>query len=60
MSSIIIDANKVTSKEIINRTFLETMFFLSIIQAECPSLLDYAEGVAKAGTECRSAKRYTK
>lgn len=26
------------------------MIFLSIIQTECPFLLDYAEGMAKTGT----------
>ena len=41
MSSVIIVANKVTLKGIVNRVFLETIFFLRIIH--------YAEGVAKAG-----------
>ena len=45
MSSVSIVANKVTLKGTVNRVFLETMFFLSIIQTEHPSLLDYAESV---------------
>ena len=32
-------------------TLLETMFFLSIIQMDCPSFLDYTEGVAKVDIE---------
>ena len=51
MSNVIIVANKVSLNRIVDRILLETMFFLriSIIHSECPSLLDYAEGVAKAG-----------
>ena len=41
--------NKVNLNGTVDRVFLETMFFLRIIHSECPSLLDYAEGVAKAG-----------
>ena len=48
MSTVIISANKVT-KVIVDRAFLETMFFQRIIHSQHPSLLDYAEGVAKAG-----------
>ena len=39
MSSVSIVANKVTLKETVNRVFLETMFSLSIIQTEHPSVL---------------------
>ena len=49
MSNVIIVANKVTLKEIVNRAFLETMFFLKIIRSECTSILDYAEVMARAG-----------
>ena len=38
-------------KEIVNMEFLETMFFLSIIQTEFPSLLYYTESVVKADIE---------
>ena len=37
------------NKRIVSSAFLETMFFLSIIQAEHRSLLDYEEGLAKVG-----------
>ena len=50
MSSLIIVTNMVTLKRIVIRVFLETMFVLSIIQIESFSLLDYAEGMTKAGT----------
>ena len=49
MSSVSIVANKVTLKLIVNMTILETMVSLGIIHSECPSLLNYSEGVAKAG-----------
>ena len=42
-------ANKVTLKGIVDRAFLETIFFLGIIYSEHPSLLDYAEDVTKVG-----------
>jgi hypothetical protein len=35
--------------------FLETMFFLAIIQKEGPSLLEYTESVAKTSTGLISA-----
>ena len=38
------------SKGIVNRVLLEAMCFLNIIQIECHSLLNYAEGVARSGT----------
>lgn len=50
MSNIIIIANKVTSKGIIHREFLETMIFVSIIHSECRVLLYYVEAVSKADT----------
>ena len=50
MSNVTIVANKVTLKGIVDREFLETMFFLTIIHTEHSSLLDYEEGVAKADT----------
>ena len=48
MSDGIIVANRVTFtlKEIIDREFLETIFFLSVIHA---FLLDYAKVVTKTG-----------
>ena len=49
MSSVSIVVNKATLKGTANRVFLETLFFLSIIQIEL-FLLDNAEGVAKADT----------
>ena len=49
MSSVIIETKKATLKGIVNKKFLETMFILNIIQRKCPTLLDYAEGVAKTG-----------
>ena len=48
MANVIILANKVTLKQSLYGIFLSTMFFLSIIQTECPSILDYTEVVAKA------------
>ena len=41
-------ANKVTLKGIVNRVFLEAIFFPGLIHLECPSLLDDAEAT-KAG-----------
>ena len=49
MSNAIIVVNKVTLKGIIDKAFLETMFFLRIIHSECLSLLYCAKAVAKAG-----------
>ena len=49
MSSVSIVAKKVTYKGIVNRAYLEIMFFLIIIQTVCPSLLGYADSVASAG-----------
>ena len=48
MSNVTIVANKVTLKVIVDREFLGTIFFLTIIHTERSSLLDYEEGVAKA------------
>ena len=59
MSSVKIVANKVTLKGIINRAFLEAMFILSTIHTEYPSLLDYAEGVAKAGIGLMNTEQET-
>lgn len=50
MSGILTVADKVTLKGTVNRVFLETVLFLSIIQTY-PSLLDYAEGMGKVGLE---------
>ena len=48
ISRVSLVANKVTLKGTVNRVFPETMLFLSIIQTECFSFLDYT-GVTKAG-----------
>ena len=58
MSTVIIVANKATLKRIVDRAFLETMYLLSIIHSEHPSLLNYVKGVTKAGTgnKCRSTR----
>ena len=58
MPTVIIVANKPTLKRVVDRAFLETMFLLSIIHSEHPSLLNYMEGVTKAGidNECRSTR----
>ena len=48
MLSVTVVANKVTLKGTVDRTFLETMFFLSITHFRMPPLLDYAKGVTKA------------
>ena len=48
MSNVIIVANKVILKEIVDREFLETVIFLRIICSERPSLLNYVESMAKA------------
>ena len=49
MSNVIIVANKVILKEIVDREFLETVLFLRIIRSECPFLPNYVESMAKAG-----------
>ena len=36
-------------KGIVHRESLEILFSLGVTHSECPSLLDYAKGVAKAG-----------
>ena len=51
MSNVITVANNVTLKGIINRTFLEMMFFLRITNPQCSSFLDYSEGMEKACIE---------
>lgn len=48
MSNVIIMANKVTLKGVVDRAFLETRFSLIIMYLEYPSFLDYTKGVAKA------------
>ena len=40
-------ANKITLKGTVNKIFLETMLFLSIIHSECFSHKDYVEGMVK-------------
>ena len=44
-------ATKVTLKRIFDRVLLETMYFLRITNSKILSLLNYAEGLAKAGIE---------
>ena len=48
---------QVILKWIVNIAFLETMFFLSIIQSECLSFLDYAQGMAKFGIGLMNADK---
>ena len=49
MSNVIIVANKVILNGMVDRMVSETMFFLRITYSERPSLLDYVEGMSKAG-----------
>ena len=57
MSDVLIVVSKVISKEIVGKTFLEIMFFLGTIQKEGPSLLEHAEGVARAGIGLMNADK---
>ena len=50
MPGVSIIVNKAIKKGTVNRAFLETKFCQNIIPTELPAFLDYAEGVAKAGT----------
>ena len=49
MSNVIIVANKMTLKGIVDRAFLETIFFLRIVHSEFPPLLNYVESMTKVG-----------
>ena len=51
MPNVKIVARKVTLKRIFDRVLLETMYFLRITHSKILSLLNYAEGLAKAGIE---------
>jgi hypothetical protein len=54
----LIVVSKVIWKAIVAKAFLETMFFfLELIQKEGPSLLEYAEGMAKASIGLMNANQ---
>lgn len=55
VSSVLVVANKVIQKGIVNRAFQETMFFyIKIFPTKHPSILDYKDVVAKVSIGLRN------
>lgn len=57
MPDILIVVRKVFQRGTVGKVFLETMFCLETIQKEDAELLEYSEGMAKAGIELMNAEQ---